>query len=319
MSMNNSFHRSVLVPEVLNTLRVKRAGVYVDATVGDGGHTLALLQRLDPDQGFVYGIDQDPMAVRIAASRLQRAGFDNFRLIRYNFCDMTSCFARLGVTAVDGIIFDLGLSQRQLDDERRGFSYHHDGPLDMRIDPSAAVTAAAVLAQSTEQQLANMLSDYGELRYARRLARSIVRARCDHKIVTTQQLVSIIKHTAPSRCRRVGHPARRLFQALRIAVNRELTTLRHGLIAAAHLLQAGGRLVVISFHSLEDRIVKHYFRALAGRDATEKLLTRDLPTTTAGAPVRFRLVTNRPVTASHRQVLGNRRSRSAKLRAIERL
>ncbi len=281
------FHEPVLVAEVVAFLAPRPGKAFLDATVGLGGHAEALLAR----GARVVGIDRDPEALARARERLARFG-DHLTLLRGDFRDLRSLLAPLGIPSLDGVLFDLGVSSLQLLSPERGFSFSADGPLDMRMDPDASTTAADLVNGLPEPDLARILLEYGEERYARRIARAIVRGRPVH---TTRQLASLVARLYPPGRHRI-HPATRTFQALRIAVNDELSALREALPAARSLLGPGGVLSVISFHSLEDRIAKRFFRAeaLAGR---------------------VEILTKKPVTPGEAELAGNPRARSAKLRA----
>lgn len=299
-------HVPVLLDQVLTYLAPRRGGRYVDGTVGAGGHAAAILEAAG-DAGELLGIDRDPQALALAAARLEPYK-ERVRLVRGNFRDLDRHLAAAGWDAVDGILLDLGVSSMQLDDPARGFSYQVEAPLDMRMDPGQPVTAADLVNNASRDQLARWMAEYGEERWAGRIADFIVAARQRRPITTTTQLVEVIKDAIPARARRRGgHPARRTFQALRIAVNGELEGLEAFLQGAAQRLRPGGRLVVISFHSLEDRAVKGAFRALAAGDEDGS---------GDGAP--FRILTRRPVTPGGEEARRNPRARSAKLRALER-
>lgn len=286
-------HQPVLRREVVELLRPVAGGVYVDGTVGDGGHAAELLQRCGPN-GCVVGLDWDEEAVAACAARFKEQG-DRLRLVCANYAELEQVLMSVGVKAVDGVLLDLGMSSRQVDEPSRGFSFQQDGPLDMRMSRRLTTTAADILRTASVAELTEIFLRYGEERRARQIARAIDEARQRQPITTTQQLARL----CGARRGRI-HPATRVFQALRIAVNRELDNLRAGLAAAVRVLKPGGRLAVISFHSLEDRIVKQFFRAQAA----------------AGV---MRLVTRRPVTASASEIAANPRARSAKLRVAERI
>ncbi|MDH5642538.1 MAG: 16S rRNA (cytosine(1402)-N(4))-methyltransferase RsmH [Nitrospira sp.] len=275
--------------------------VIVDCTVGYGGHAEMLLSNSD-SATKVIGLDQDPQAVAFSRQRLM--GFGERVIVRKgNYREVKGHLAALGVSKVDGVLFDLGVSSPQLDDAARGFSFRLDGPLDMRMDQTTGTTAAELVNSSQEHELADMIFQFGEERYSRRIARAIVRARVQSPIETTGALASLVAGAVPSSYRHGRiHCATRTFQALRIAVNRELEGLAPSLQDAADLLAPGGRMCVISFHSLEDRIVKHTFRSLA-----------------QGSDVCFSLPTKKPIVPSEQECAVNPRARSAKLRVIERV
>lgn len=259
--MNSGYHAPIMVQEVLSLLQPERGGMFVDGTLGGGGHAQAVLERL-PEGGRLIGIDRDRDAIAEAANRLHPFG-QAFLPVRGNFFDMRALLAQLGVSAADGILLDLGVSSHQLDAPERGFSYHSEAPLDMRMDTSAALTAYDVVNTYPVQALTQILRDYGEERFAARIAGAIARARENDPIRSTTQLAEIVKAATPAAKRWEGqHPARRAFQAIRIEVNGELSGLEQALRNAAELLNPGGRLCVITFHSLEDRVAKQLFRTL---------------------------------------------------------
>jgi 16S rRNA (cytosine1402-N4)-methyltransferase len=307
-------HHPVMVERVVELLRPHPGGVYLDATLGLGGHAERLLQASDPD-GRVIGIDRDPTALDLARQRLAGAG-ERLVAVAASFADLAEVAARAGVDAVDGVLYDLGVSSLQLDEPARGFSYRADAPLDMRMDPTSGITAAEVLNTYPRAELARILREYGEERHAGRIARFIDEARRRRPIQTTGQLVDLVKAAVPAAARRTGpHPARRAFQALRIEVNHELAALRASLPQAIDLLAPGGRLVVLAYHSLEDRIVKQALNAAAGRDdqAPARLPIAKRP------PARVVVLTRRPETPTAAEVAANPRAESAKLRAAEKL
>lgn len=310
--MTQFSHIPIMLDEVMALLRPERGGVYIDGTLGGGGHSEGILQRL-PSDGKLYGIDRDGAAIAAASARLAPFG-EKFQAIRGNFFDMQALLAREGVGAADGILLDLGVSSHQLDTPERGFSYHEDAPLDMRMDDRASLSAYDVVNGYGAGELARILRDYGEERFAQRIANAIVKEREKAPIQSTVRLAEIIKAAIPAASRREGpHPARRSFQAIRIEVNGELEGLARAIEAAHGLLKAGGVLAVITFHSLEDRIVKQAFRAF------EQPCTCDprAPMCTCGKKPTARILTRKPVTPGEQELEANSRSRSAKLRAIE--
>jgi len=290
-------HEPVLLREVIEGLRVRRGGVYVDATLGSGGHALALLEAIGPE-GRVLGIDRDPHALARVRERLG-ARAAQCALARGNYADLAAMAAGAGVSAVDGVLIDCGVSSEQLETGERGFSFMIDGPLDMRMDPSESPSARDVVNELPERDLVFVLRMLGEEPAARRIARAIVEARAAGPIATTGQLAAVVERAVGGRRGR-QHPATRSFQALRMRVNRELESLESGLEAGLRLLGPGGRMAVISFHSLEDRLVKQNFRenALAGR---------------------YEIVTRKPERADGQERKENPRSRSAKLRVARRI
>jgi 16S rRNA (cytosine1402-N4)-methyltransferase len=295
--MTDARHEPVMVPEVVSLLAPDRGGLFVDCTIGLGGHAAALLEH---GATRLLGLDRDEQALEISGERLSSWG-DRVELVHSDYRDLPQVLADRGHTAVDGILADLGVSSMQLDSEGRGFSFRRDEPLDMRMDRSAGPTAADLIASAGETELANVIFEYGEERHSRRVARYIVSARANKRIETTGELAAIVRRAVPTRGYQRIDPATRTFQALRIWVNRELEGLDVFLASAADRLLAGARLAVITFHSLEDRIVKHTFRALAAAGDALQVLTR------------------KPVIAGEEELARNPRARSAKLRAIERL
>ncbi|SFR14755.1 16S rRNA (cytosine(1402)-N(4))-methyltransferase RsmH [Desulfoscipio geothermicus] len=307
-------HMPIMVREVVNGLNPGETGVLVDCTVGGGGHACALLESTGPGVKLV-GLDQDPQALRAAEENLAPFS-DRFTLVRANFKELARVLTELRLEAVNGILFDLGVSSYQLDNPARGFSYMHDAPLDMRMDPAGRVTARELVNHLPEKELAGIIRRYGEERWASKIASFIVRARQDREISSTYELVEIIKKAVPARARREGpHPAKRTFQALRIAVNNELDILRDAFREAVSFLMPGGRLCVITFHSLEDRIAKETFRELA-RPCT---CPPQFPVCTCGRRPEIKPVTGRPITPSAEELAENPRARSAKLRVVEKL
>jgi 16S rRNA (cytosine1402-N4)-methyltransferase len=307
-------HHPVMVDRVIELLRPRQGGVYLDATLGLGGHAERLLEASGPD-GRVIGVDRDPAALALARERLAWAG-ERLVTVAASFADLTAVAAAAGVDAADGVLYDLGVSSLQLDEPARGFSYRHDAPLDMRMDPTGGITAAEVVNTYPRAELARILREYGEDRHAGRIARFIDEARRRRPVRTTGELVELVKAAVPAAARRTGpHPARRAFQALRIEVNRELDALSASLPQAVDLLAPGGRLVVLSYHSLEDRIVKRALNAAAGRD--DQAPAR-LPVA-APPPARLAVLTRRPETPTAAEVAANPRAESAKLRAAEKL
>ena len=322
-------HQPVMTDRVAELLRPRPGGTYLDATLGLGGHSERLLEASAPD-GRVVGLDRDPAALALARQRLAWAG-DRLQPVAASFADLAAVAARLGIGAVDGVLYDLGVSSLQLDEAGRGFSYRADAPLDMRMDPTGGTTAAEVLATYPRADLARILREYGEERFAGRIARFLDEARRRAPITTTGQLAELVKAAVPAAARRTGpHPARRAFQALRIEVNRELDALRASLPQAIDLLAPGGRLVVLSYHSLEDRIVKQALADAAGRpvEASPFRGSRHeppgppdrLPVEGPGAgPATVEVLTRRPERPSQAEVAANPRAESAKLRAAEKL
>lgn len=297
-------HLPVLPEEVLTWLDPKPGGRYCDVTVGMGGHARLVLERSSPD-GRLVGMDRDPSALEMARALLEPFG-DRVTLVHTRFSQVREVLDRLGMVPIDGFLVDLGVSSPQLDRPERGFSFRpeNDGPLDMRMDPTAGETAADLIARVDEEELAQVIRDYGEERHAARVARAIVEAQRSAPVDTTGKLAALVARALP-RHERGKNPATRTFQALRIAVNQELDELEKFLAVATDCLRPGGRLCVIAFHSLEDRIVKRRLRTLAGRDG--------------GGPARLRILTKHVVVPHNDERVRNPRSRSARLRAAERL
>mgnify|MGYP001826369526 FL=1 len=303
-------HQTVLLREAVDALVTTPAGFYVDGTFGRGGHSRHLLERLD-EHGRVLGVDKDPAAQAVAE---QLAGSEpRFTFFHGSFAELPHQLHRMGIDAVDGILLDLGVSSPQLDDGERGFSFQHDGPLDMRMDTTRGETAAQWLAVAGEQEIVGVLREYGEERFARRIAAAIVSEREQAPIETTGRLAKVVSEANP-KWERHKHPATRAFQAIRIRVNRELDDLEALLAGALDLLQVGGRLVVISFHSLEDRIVKRYMRDMARGRA----LPRGLPIPDIELDRRMKIV-GKAVKAEPGEVADNPRARSAVMRVAEKI
>ena len=305
-------HKSVLLHETIDSLLVKPDGIYVDGTLGGGGHAEELLSRLGPE-GRLIGIDQDEDAVAAAGERL--APYANrVTIVRSNYRELEQVLDRLGIGRVNGIYLDLGVSSFQFDDAGRGFSYREDAPLDMRMDRRQALTAADLVRDCSEEELARILWEYGEEKFSRQIARQIVKRRGEQPIETTAQLAEIVKEAVPLKFRAVGgHPARQTFQALRIEVNRELEVLEQSLDGMIGRLVPGGRLAVITFHSLEDRIVKQKFK----ENENPCICPPDFPVCVCGRKSRGKVITRRPVTPTAEEIQDNNRCRSAKLRVFE--
>ena len=305
-------HKPVLLAECLEALNLRPDGIYLDGTLGRAGHSLEILKRI-PD-GHLIALDRDESALAAARERLTE-DMDRVTLVHTNFSRLDQVLEDLGIPAVDGMLFDLGVSSPQLDQAERGFSYMQDAPLDMRMDTEASLTAYQVVNTWSEEELCRILRDYGEERYASRIARAILRRRQEKEISSTLELVDVIKSAMPAQAlREKQHPAKRSFQAIRIAVNGELDELPPMLEAAAHRLRPGGRLAVITFHSLEDRIVKQTLRELA----TGCTCPPEFPVCVCGKKPRMRLINRKPITASPAELEENPRARSAKLRVAER-
>jgi len=307
-------HHPVMPNEVLEGLSLRQGGTYVDCTLGGAGHSEAILNHIGPN-GCLVALDQDPAALVTAEKRL--APFrGRVELVRANFASLTEVLNQLGIKEVDGILFDLGVSSYQLDNPTRGFSYQHDALLDMRMDPEQETTAGDLVNNLPVEELARIIKDYGEERWASRIASFIGEERKHHPVETTARLVEIIKKAVPAGARREGpHPAKRTFQALRIAVNKELEILNGAVRSAVRFLRPGGRICVITFHSLEDRIIKDLFRQLASPCSCP----RSFPVCVCGEKKEIRIITAKPLIASTAELEENPRARSAKLRIAEKI
>jgi len=306
-------HVPVLLRECLDGLNIRPGGIYVDATLGRGGHSEEILKRLTG--GRLIGIDRDAAAIEETAKRLSAFG-ERFIPARGNFRELDAILDGLGIGKIDGALFDLGVSSPQLDDAERGFSYMHDAPLDMRMDRSEPLTAAVIVNEWPFEELRRILYEYGEERYAPQIASAIVRRREKGPVETTLELVDVIKNALPAKAlREKQHPAKRSFQAIRIAVNDELGAIPEALSAAMDRLSAGGRLCVISFHSLEDRLVKN---AIAARE-NGCTCPKDLPVCVCGFKRTMRSVGRKPILPTDDEIKENPRARSAKLRVAERV
>lgn len=309
MQEQTGYHRPVLLEETLEALDIHPDGLYLDGTAGGGGHSFAIASRLT--SGRLISLDQDPDAVQEASARLKGLPA---KIIRSNFTNMDKVLAAEGISGVDGILLDIGVSSHQLDTPERGFSYHYDAPLDMRMSQDGP-TAADLVNTLSEKELTDIFYRYGEEKFSRSIARAIVHQRESRPLSTTLELAELVKAAVPAAARRDGHPARRVFQALRIAVNRELDCLSSALNTAFDCLNPGGRLAVITFHSLEDRMVKQRFIEWK----TGCVCPPDFPDCVCGRTPAGRLVLRKPAEASPKELEENPRSRSAKLRCIEKL
>lgn len=306
----NFHHITVLKQETVNGLCVKKGGIYVDMTLGGGGHSEEIIKQ----GGRVIGIDRDINAIKAASERLSAAG-ENFKAVKGNFKDIKSILAELNIDKVDGVVMDLGVSSPQLDEAERGFSYMQDAPLDMRMDRDEAFSAYDVVNGYDEAKLMRVISDYGEERWAKRIASFIVKAREKEEIKTTGELVDIIKAAIPKAARAEGHPAKRTFQAIRIEVNGELKILEQAAADAVDMLSEGGRISVITFHSLEDRIIKNLFVKLKNSCTCPK----DFPVCVCGGEQKIKIITSKPLIADANELEQNSRAKSAKLRIAERM
>jgi 16S rRNA (cytosine1402-N4)-methyltransferase len=307
-------HKSIMLKETIESLNIRPEGIYVDGTLGGGGHSFEIASRLS-EGGRLIGIDQDGDAILAAGKRLEPMK-DRVTIVRSNYAQMKEVLSELSIDRVDGILLDLGVSSYQLDNGERGFSYREDADLDMRMDQRAKRTARDIVNDYSETELYRMIRDYGEDRYAKSIARNIVRSRESEPINTTGQLTEIIRSSIPAKARRSeGHPAKRTFQAIRIELNQELDVLKDHLEEMIDLLNDRGRLCVITFHSLEDRIVKNIFRT-AERPC---ICPPEFPVCTCGRVSKGRVVTRKPITPQEEEIMENSRSKSAKLRVFERI
>ncbi len=304
-------HRSVLLDETIEGLAIRPDGVYLDGTLGGGGHSSQILKRLTT--GRLVGIDQDGEAIAAASDRLAELG-GKVTLVRENYCNAGKVLAELGIGGVDGIVLDLGVSSYQLDNAERGFSYRYDTALDMRMDTRQTLSAREIVNEYPEMELYRIIRDYGEDRFAKNIARHIVAARREKPIETTGELNELIRAAIPAKLReRGGHPSKRTFQAVRIECNHELDVLKNSLDDLIGLLNPGGRLCIITFHSLEDRIVKSAFR----KNEAPCTCPPDFPVCVCGKVSQGRVVTRKPILPSREELEANSRSKSAKLRIFE--
>lgn len=306
-------HYSVMLAETLENLNIRPDGVYVDGTLGGGGHSLEVAKRLS-GKGHLYGIDQDDAAVSAAKERLADYA-DRITVIRSNYCNMKSLLGEQGISGVDGILLDLGVSSYQLDTEERGFSYRFDTALDMRMDRRQTLTAKEIVNEYSEMELFRIIRDYGEDKFAKNIAKHIVAARAKGPVETTGELNEIIRAAIPARMRQDGHPSKRTFQAIRIACNHELEVLENTLDDMIELLNPGGRLCIITFHSLEDRIVKTAFR----NQENPCTCPPHFPACVCGKKSRGTVITKKPILPSGQELEENSRSKSAKLRVFEKI
>ena len=305
-------HVSVLLQETIDGLNIKPNGIYVDGTLGGGGHAYEVCKQLGENGRFI-GIDQDEAAIAAASMRLDEFK-DKITIIRSNYCEMKSRLQEIGVEKVDGIVLDLGVSSYQLDNAERGFSYRVDVPLDMRMDTRQSMTAKNIVNDYTEMELYRIIRDYGEDKFAKNIAKHIVLARNEKEIETTGELIEIIRRAIPMKFQKTsGHPAKRTFQAIRIELNRELDVLRDSLDSMIDLLNDGGRICIITFHSLEDRIVKNIYRT----NENPCICPPNFPVCMCGMESKGKVVSRKPVLPSTEELEVNSRSKSAKLRVFE--
>jgi 16S rRNA (cytosine1402-N4)-methyltransferase len=306
-------HVSVLFKETIDGLNITKDGIYVDCTLGGGGHSGAILEKLSPN-GMLIGIDQDKEALEAAGSKLN--DYSNIKLVHNNFHNIAYILDDLGIDKVDGILADLGVSSYQLDNAERGFSYMQDAPLDMRMNREAHFSAYDVVNGYSEEQLTKVIRDYGEEKFAKRIAQFIVNRRAKKAVESTLELVDIIKAAIPAKARREGpHPAKRTFQAIRIEVNKELEILASTIEDGVKYLKPGGRIAIITFHSLEDRIIKNKFKQLQSPCTCPS----EFPICNCGKKPVVKIITRKPLEASEEELEENPRSRSAKLRIAEKI
>lgn len=304
-------HKSVLLEETIESLHIRPDGCYVDGTLGGAGHALEICKRLG-ENGRLVGIDQDGDAIQAAQEKLKPF---KVSIVRSNYVDFDRVLDQLGIEEVDGILLDLGVSSYQLDQAERGFTYREDAPLDMRMDQRQQKTAKDIVNGYSEQELYHIIRDYGEDKFAKNIAKHIVKRRMEKEITTTGELIECIKAAIPAKCRvKGGHPAKRTFQAIRIELNAELDVLEHSIDRMIDRLKPGGRLSIITFHSLEDRIVKNRFRI----NENPCTCPPEFPVCVCGKQSKGRVITRKPILPSERELAYNSRSKSAKLRVFER-
>ncbi|CDD57421.1 ribosomal RNA small subunit methyltransferase H [Bacteroides pectinophilus CAG:437] len=306
-------HKSVLLDETIESLNIKPNGIYVDGTLGGGGHSYEIAKRLT-DGGRLIGIDQDEDAIRAAKERLSEFA-DRVTIVRDNYCNMPKVLDELGISKVDGILLDIGVSSYQLDEAERGFTYKQDAPLDMRMDQRQEMTAKDIVNGYSEEDLYRIIRDYGEDKFAKNIAKHIVQARQIKPVETTFELDEIIKAAIPMKFRATGgHPAKKTFQAIRIELNRELEVLDESIDAMTDLLNDNGRLCIITFHSLEDRIVKTRFR----KNENPCTCPPDFPVCVCGKKPKGKVITRKPIVPDEEELEENKRAKSSKLRVFER-
>ena len=309
--IGNDYHIPVLYYETLDNLVINPDGVYIDCTLGGGSHSEGILERLS-DRGLLISIDQDSNAIEYSKKRLEKFG-PKWKVFKGNFENIDTIAYMAGVDKVDGILMDIGVSSKQLDDPERGFSYRYDVKLDMRMNIEQKISAYDVVNTYSEEQLSKIIFEYGEERYARKIAKLIVEERKSFPIEKTSDLIALIKRAYPERSSK--HPAKKTFQAIRIEVNRELEVLENAMSKAVELLKVGGRLAIITFHSLEDRIVKNKFKDLA----TACKCPKDIPICVCGGVKKFEIITKKPIIPVDDELKNNNRAHSSKLRILERI
>ena len=306
-------HKSVLLNETIEGLNVRKGKIYLDGTLGGAGHSYEILKKLD-GRGLLIGIDQDEEALNAAREGLSE--FKNVEYFNLNYIDFEKALDELGIEKIDGVLLDIGVSSYQFDNPERGFSYRFDAPLDMRMDKSLEISAKDIVNTYSEDKITEIIKEYGEEKWASRISKFIVQERKNKKIDTTFELVEIIKNAIPAGARRNGpHPAKRTFQALRIEVNKELDVLKNSIDKFVHRINPGGRIAIITFHSLEDRIVKNSFKHLE----KDCICPPTSPICTRNKKREIKIITRKPITASEEELKENNRSHSAKLRIAEKL
>ena len=309
--IGNDYHIPVLYYETLDNLVINPDGIYIDCTLGGGSHSEGILERLS-DKGLLISIDQDTNAIEYSKKRLEKFG-SKWKVFKGNFENIDTIAYMAGVDKVDGILMDIGVSSKQLDDPKRGFSYRYDVKLDMRMNTEQKISAYDVVNTYSEEQLSKIIFEYGEERHARKIAKLIVEERKSSPIEKTSDLIALIKRAYPERASK--HPAKKTFQAIRIEVNRELEVLENAMSKAVELLEVGGRLAIITFHSLEDRIVKNKFKDLA----TACKCPKDIPICVCGGVKKFEIITKKPIIPIDDELKNNNRAHSSKLRILERI
>jgi len=309
--IGNDYHIPVLYYETLDNLVINPDGIYIDCTLGGGSHSKGILERLS-DKGLLISIDQDTNAIEYSKKRLEKFG-SKWKVFKGNFENIDTIAYMAGVDKVDGILMDIGVSSKQLDDPKRGFSYRYDVKLDMRMNTEQKISAYDVVNTYSEEQLSKIIFEYGEERHARKIAKLIVEERKSSPIEKTSDLIALIKRAYPERASK--HPAKKTFQAIRIEVNRELEVLENAMSKAVELLKVGGRLAIITFHSLEDRIVKNKFKDLA----TACKCPKDIPICVCGGVKKFEIITKKPIIPIDDELKNNNRAHSSKLRILERI
>ena len=309
--IGNDYHIPVLYYETLDNLVINPDGIYIDCTLGGGSHSEGILERLS-DKGLLISIDQDSTAIEYSKKRLEKFG-SKWKVFKGNFENIDTIAYTAGVDKVDGILMDIGVSSKQLDDPKRGFSYRYDVKLDMRMNTDQKISAYDIVNTYSEEQLSKIIFEYGEERYARKIAKLIVEERKSFPIEKTSDLIALIKRAYPERSSK--HPAKKTFQAIRIEVNRELEVLENAISKAVEILKVGGRLAIITFHSLEDRIVKNKFKDLA----TACKCPKDIPICVCGGVKKFEIITKKPIIPVDDELKNNNRAHSSKLRILERI